>query len=70
MKKIALLAVFALAFALALAAIRSDGSTGVPNNGSYSSVGVLDNGAQTVHLHGCVRERDRRLLYVRWRANQ
>jgi len=50
MKKIALLAVFALGFALALAAIRSDGSTGVPNNGSYSSVGVLNNGAHTVHF--------------------
>ena len=46
MKKIALLAVFALA----LAAIRSDASTGVPNHGSYSSVGSLNNGAQTVHF--------------------
>ena len=50
MKKIALLAVFALAFALALAAIRSDASTGVPNHGSYSSNGVPNNGAQTVHF--------------------
>jgi len=50
MKKIALPAVFALAFALALAAIRSDGSTGVPNHGSYSSDGVPNNGAQTVHF--------------------
>jgi len=50
MKKIALLAVFALAFALALAAIRSDASTGVPNHGSYSSDGVPNNGAQTVHF--------------------
>jgi hypothetical protein len=50
MKKIALLAVFALAFALALAAIRSDASTGVPNHGSYSSNGVRNNGAQTVHF--------------------
>ena len=46
MKKIALLAVFVLA----LAAIRSDSSVGVPNNGSYSSDGVLNNGAQTVHF--------------------
>src|SRR5215510_4204063 len=46
MKKIALLAVFALA----LAAIRSDASTGVPNHGSYSSDGVPNNGAQTVHF--------------------
>jgi len=50
MKKIALLAVFAFAFALAFAAIRSDGSTGVPNHGSYSSDGVPNNGAQTVHF--------------------
>src|SRR5215831_16572220 len=50
MKKIALLAVFTLAFALALAAIRSDASTGVPNHGSYSSNGVPNNGAQTVHF--------------------
>ena len=50
MKKIALPAVFALAFALALAAIRSDASTGVPNHGSYSSNGVPNNGAQTVHF--------------------
>ena len=50
MKKIALLAVFALGFALALAAIRSEASTGVPNHGSYSSNGVPNNGAQTVHF--------------------
>ena len=50
MKKIALLAVFALAFALALAAIRSDASIGVPNHGSYSSNGLPNNGAQTVHF--------------------
>ena len=46
MKKIAILAVFVLA----LAAIRSDSSVGVPQNGSYSSVGVVNNGAQTVHF--------------------
>ena len=46
MKKIAILAVFVLA----LAAIHSDSSVGVPKNGSYSSVGVLNNGAQTVHF--------------------
>jgi hypothetical protein len=46
MKKIALLAVFVLA----LAAVRSDSSVGVPRNGSYSSVRVVNNGAQTVHF--------------------
>jgi hypothetical protein len=46
MKKIALLAVFVLA----LAAVRSDSSVGVPRNGSYSSNRVVNNGAQTVHF--------------------
>jgi hypothetical protein len=46
MKKIALLAVFVLA----LAAVRSDSSVGVPNNGSYSSAGARSNGAMTVHF--------------------
>ena len=46
MRKIVLLAVFVLA----LAAVRSDASVGVPNNGSYSSVGTRSHGAMTVHF--------------------
>jgi hypothetical protein len=46
MKKIALLTVFVFT----LAAIRCDSSVGVPNDGCYSSAGVLNNGAQTVHF--------------------